>query len=119
MVRGFIAVAIAVVLCVALGVFGWLAIHNVSTTQFLYFFGSVVAPTLGLLWTGYKTTKTADDIKEVKGQVETVSHQTNGALTERIQTAVNDALRRQQETVLDAAKDAVKDTIKNELNGGK
>jgi hypothetical protein len=118
MVKGFIAVAIAVVLCVGLAVFGWLSIHNISTTPFLYFFGSVIGPVLGILWTGYKTTKVGDNVEEVRQQVETVSHQTNGALTERIQNAVNEALSRHQETVLDAAKDAVKDTIKEEMNGG-
>lgn len=117
MVRGFIAIAIAMVLCVCLGVVGWLSIHNVSTTPVLYFFATGVGPTIGLLWNNFKTGKVADNLEDVKGEVQQITHQTNGVLTERIQKAVSSAIAEQQNTMAEAVKEAWKDMQKDDTGG--
>lgn len=85
MLRGLIAVSISMVLCVFIGVFGWLSIHHVDTQQFLYLF-TLIAPTLGLLWNNFKTQKVMD-------KVDTIEQQTNGTLhepLEQIQAQIED-----------------------------
>jgi len=119
MVKAFIAISTAMVLCVALGVVGWLSIHNVNTTPFLYFFGTAIAPTIGIMWNNFKTAKVADKVDDVKGEVQTISHQTNGVLTERIKTAVAEAMNDQQKTMTEAVNDAFKSQAATELEGGK
>lgn len=72
-----IVMAIGVVLCVALGVYGWLAIHDVDTRQFLYFFGVSVAPSLAALFNLYKTHR-------VSQKTDQVIHQTNGVMNAKL-----------------------------------
>jgi uncharacterized membrane protein len=92
MVKGIMAVSIAMVLCFALGLVGWLSIHNVNSTPVLYFFAGSVAPLIGQLWNNVKTGRAKDTIDEVATAVEEVKHNTNGALSERINAAVKDAM---------------------------
>lgn len=88
---GFKTVSAAMVVMVALGVFGWLSIHHVDTSQFLYFF-AIVAPSVGIVWNNTKTGAIKDTVDDVKDTVATIEHQTNGALTARIEAAVKSAL---------------------------
>lgn len=101
MVKGIMAVSIAMVLCFAIGLVGWLSIHNVNSTPVLYFFAGSVAPLIGQMWNNVKTGRAKDAIDDVKTSIDVVKHQTNGALTERINEAVKDAMN-------DVLKDALK-----------
>lgn len=73
MSKGFYLIGAIVIVCAGLGVYGWLSIRGADTQQFLYVFGTVAAPTLGLLWNNMKTQQIAE-------QVNTIEAQTNGEL---------------------------------------
>lgn len=81
-----IGVGVLVVLCVALGVFGWMSIHGIDTRPFLYFFATAIGPTIGILWNNRVTGQVAD-------KVEQIEENTNGLLTKRIQAIVRRELQ--------------------------
>jgi hypothetical protein len=74
-----------IIVCLALGVFGWLTIHHVDTNQFFAFFGTAIGPTVGILYNNAMT-------KKVQNSVSTIEENTNGKLTSRIETAVENAI---------------------------
>lgn len=97
----------------------YLSAHNVNTTSFVFFVTTAVVPTIGFLYNNYKTAKIADTTESTKEEVKTISHQTNGMLTKRIEDAVDDALKRQQEQMKEVIQDTFNDQLKDELKGGK
>jgi len=84
--KSAVAIGVLVVLCVALGVFGWMSIHGIDTRPFLYFFATAVGPTIALLWNNFVTAKVAD-------KVEQIEENTNGKLSQRIHDEVAKALQ--------------------------
>jgi hypothetical protein len=70
-------IGVVVIVCMAIGTFGWLSIHGIDTRQFLYFFATSIGPTIALLWNNHKTS-------QVSAKVDTIEENTNGLLTERM-----------------------------------
>lgn len=83
--RTALGIAIVVLLCVALGVYGWMSIHGIDTRQFWYIFVTGVGPIIALLWNNRVTAQVAD-------KVEQIEENTNGKLTARIQEVVRTQL---------------------------
>lgn len=117
MVRGLTVVSCALVMCVALAIVGRLSLHGANTAPFLYFFGTVVGPILGIGYNNVKTKQVKDSVDSVQETVSTIEHQTNGALTARIRDAVNSALEAQQKQLTDVVKEAMTDQVKTDLEG--
>ena len=90
MTRGRItlAVSIVVLLCVALGVYGWMSIHGIDTRQFWYFFATGVGPVIALLWNNKVTAETAQKVEEIQVN-------TNGRMDQRIRNIVRAELQSQ------------------------
>jgi hypothetical protein len=92
MVRGFYVLGGAMVLCVGLGVIGWLSLHHIDTAPFLTFL-LYVAPTVVGMFASSKASKIKQTVENnVMPSLARVEEQTNGALTTRIETAVAAAL---------------------------
>lgn len=86
--RTALAIAIVVMVCVALGVYGWMSIHGIDTRQFWYFFATGVGPIVALLWNNKVTAQVAD-------KVEKIEENTNGKMDDRIQSIVRAELQSQ------------------------
>lgn len=89
MKAGTAAICGVILICVFLGVYGWLAIRHVDTTQFLYVFGTIISVNTGILFNIVKTAK-------IEQKVESIQQQTNGTLTQLMERVDN-----QQETITD------------------
>jgi hypothetical protein len=101
---GTAAVCGVVLICCFLGVYGWLAIRHVDTTQFLYVFGTIISVNTGILFNIVKTAK-------IEQKVETIQQQTNGTLTRLM-----DKVEHQLETISDQ-KDTIADRDET-ISGG-
>jgi hypothetical protein len=89
------AIGVLVVLCVAIGVFGWMSIHGIDTRPFLYFFATAVGPTIGILWNNRVTGQIADKVDQIEDN-------TNGAMSLRIRQIVRSELQANlKDSVLD------------------
>ena|ERR1041384_1450392 len=77
MKAGTAAICGVILICVFLGVYGWLAIRHIDTTQFLYVFGTIISVNTGILFNIVKTAK-------LEQKVEQVVAQTNGHMTDLI-----------------------------------
>lgn len=71
------AICGVVLICVFMGMYGWLSLHHIDTTQFFYVFGSIISVNAGVLFNVVKTAKIED-------KVDTVVRNTNGALNKLI-----------------------------------
>lgn len=80
------AIGVLVVLCVAIGVFGWMSIHGIDTRPFLYFFATAVGPTIGILWNNRVTGQIADKVEQIEDN-------TNGTMAIRIRQIVRSELQ--------------------------
>jgi len=79
--KGASIIAVVVIVCVALGIIGYLSLHSIDTTPFLTAFGIIGAPTLGILWNNFKTSEIAKKMDDVNAKVNTIEENTNGKLT--------------------------------------
>lgn len=75
-----LAICATIVVCVAMGVYGWLALHKIDTQQFMYIFGTTIATNIGLIFNLLQSTKLSKKQDLVQEQVETVVHNTNGTM---------------------------------------
>lgn len=75
---GAAAVCGVVLICVFIGVYGWLAIHKIDTAQFLYVFGTIISVNTGILFNIVKVAK-------VEEKIDKVVNQTNGHMTALIE----------------------------------
>ena len=82
MKAGTAAVCGVVLICVFIGVYGWLAIRHIDTAQFLYVFGTIISVNTGILFNIVKTSK-------IEEKVETIQQQTNGTLTKLMDKVEN------------------------------
>jgi hypothetical protein len=94
MKAGTAAVCGVVLICVFIGVYGWLAIRHIDTAQFLYVFGTIISVNTGILFNIVKTSK-------IQEKVEAIQESTNGTLEKLL-----DKVDTQQGTISDQ-----KDTI--------
>lgn len=74
MKAGVAAVCGVILICVFIGVYGWLAIRHIDTKEFLYVFGTIISVNTGILFNIVKTAK-------LEQKVEQVVAQTNGHMT--------------------------------------
>lgn len=84
-------VCATIIICVMVGVYGWLAIRHVDTTQFLYVAGTIIAPNLGIIFTLLKAEKASN-------KAEAAVQNTNGVMNR----LVDDIPRQVQEAVQEA-----------------
>ena len=93
---GTAAVCGVVLICVFVGVYGWLAIRHIDTAQFLYVFGTIISVNTGILFNIVKTAK-------IEQKVETIQQQTNGTLTRLMDKVENqlETISDQKETIAD------------------
>lgn len=90
--KNVLVVCGVILICVCIGVYGWLAIHKVDTTQFLYIAGTIVGPNLGIIFALLKADKAANN-------AEIAVHNTNGMMNkladdipEQVKAAVQEAV---------------------------
>lgn len=77
MKAGVAAVCGVILICVFIGVYGWLAIRHIDTKEFLYVFGTIISVNTGILFNIVKTAK-------LEQKVDQVMTQTNGHMTDLI-----------------------------------
>lgn len=82
------AICGVILICVFMGMYGWLSLHHVDTTQFFYVFGSIVSVNVGILFNVVKTAK-------LEQKVDTVVKNTNGTLSrlvDKVEPAIGSAI---------------------------
>ena len=79
--KGASIVAVVVIVIVAMGIVGYLSLHKIDTQPFLFGFGIIAAPALGILYNNFKTSEIANKVDNVATKVDTIEENTNGKLT--------------------------------------
>lgn len=101
----FVVVCLTMIVCTALGVYGFLGVHKVDTQGFLSILGTTVGPFIGILWNNFATKKVAAKQDEQQVQMSTIEKNTNGTLSK-----LTDAIP-------DQVKTAVEETMAKHLEG--
>lgn len=78
-------IALVVIVLAGLGVIGYLSIHKIDSTQFLFGFATIAGPTLAILYNNFKTNEIANKVDDAAEKINKIEQQTNGNLTAKLE----------------------------------
>lgn len=85
-------VCATIIICVVIGVYGWLAIRKVDTTQFLYVAGTIVGPNLGIIFTLLKAEKASNKAEAAVINTNGMVNKVINEIPEQVRVAVQEAV---------------------------
>lgn len=90
--KNVLVIAGAMIILAFVGVFGWLSIHHVDTTQFLYVAGTIIAPNLGIIFALLKADKAAQNAEAAVHNTNGMMHKLTDDIPEQVRAAVVEAV---------------------------